>query len=264
MFCDHWYIEYLDSYEIYVDPDYFLWEDAINAFYKWQEYNGEYAFWSTNERPIADSCLPGYEAPVEEPTTTATSTTDATTTEETTTTEEPSTTEENTTTADETGQTEQSSYSGPSDSVATYHAAKSATSESLYHGTSKFDTVPWGIGEGMDFGTTQPDAVLFTQYAITQDQDWGSMNVDGHTMFAWATRWSIPIWGGRVHTNNHERAITTEGSDGQENVFYSLDEYRSAFQQFLATAPQNHLIYHISTHGAPWQYLLGGSYIQGE
>ena len=117
-----------------------------------------------------------------------------------------------------------------------YHADRSATSESLYSGTSKFDTEPWGIGEGMDVGNTQPDAVLFTQYAITQDQDWG----------------------------NHERAITTEGSDGQENVFYSLDEYRSAFQQFLATAPQNHLIYHISTHGAPWQYLLGGSYIQGE
>ena len=221
MFCDNWYIEYTSSYEIYLDGEYYLWEPATDQYYKWQTYNGEAAFYTTDERPIADSCLPGYVAPTAEAITSNTETYTSSGPDAGTSAEAEAETSSGTETQTSSG-TEAETSSSTSSSSAEYHAGKSATSGSLYNGESLFDTTVWGIGEGMGIGTPSPNAMLFTEYANTQDGDWGSMNVDGHTMFAWANRWNIPVWGDRVFTNNHEYANTQAGDPGQENVFYSL------------------------------------------
>ena len=74
------------------------------------------------------------------------------------------------------------------------------------------------------------------------------MNVDATTMKDWARRNGVKVHDDVIHSNVHDKVTN-------EKTFSSVSAFRSAFQSFLRDSPEKHLIFAISTHGTPFDYV---------
>ena len=91
------------------------------------------------------------------------------------------------------------------------------------------------------------DAVIFIFYGNIDYWDWGSMNVDAFNLRAWARNLGVRLHNDTIYTNDHIEVTN-------ETVVNTDSAFRLKFRDFLANSTEQHLIFTVSSHGAPYTY----------
>ena len=73
------------------------------------------------------------------------------------------------------------------------------------------------------------------------------MNVDADNLRDWAGDYGVRIHENAIFTNSHSKVTN-------ETVVYSDNDLRTRLRDFFANSTEQHLIFTVSSHGAPYTY----------